>query len=519
MSRQILVLISLLSSVVLSESARILAVFPTPSISHQVVFRPLTQELARRGHEVVILTTDPVFPKGKSPANLTEIDVHDMSYDLWRKHFLAHATGKANDLYSQMEVLFDIALKIFHMQLNTSEFKKIIDEKQHFDLLLIEAWMKPAFLLTHFFKAPVIQVSSFGRVWSNYENMGAPVHPILYPISLRQRLCNLTLWEKMTELYSHWQFVNLYDQFERSEDEFNKKTYGSDTPSIHELSNNVDMLFLNIHPIFEGNTPWPPGIISTWGIHHKPEKPLPKDLQSYLDTSKHGVIYMSFGTNVDPANLPPETIQMFIKVFSKLPYDVLWKWNQDVLPGKTEKINISKWFPQSDLLRHPKVKLFITQGGLQSTDEAIVAGVPLIGIPMLGDQWYNVEKYLYLGIGLKLDIETITEEGLIRAINEVIDNERYRQNIKKLSTLMRDEPMSGLQRAVWWTEHVLRHGGARHLRAPAANISWAQYLELELVFVLLFAILVFVVIVFSVLRVLYTLLSKFSLTVSKKKLN
>nr|WMP40223.1 UDP-glucuronosyltransferase UGT33AY3 [Tuta absoluta] len=503
MSGQIYLLISLLCSVAISESARILAVFPTPSISHQVVFRPLTQELARRGHEVVILTPDPVFEKGQAPENLTEIDVHDMSYDLWRKHFLVHATGKADDLYKQVEVVFDLQLKIFHMQLNTSEFKKIIDEKQQFDLLLIEAWLKPVLLLTHFLKAPVIQVSSFGAIWDNYESFGAPGHPMLYPTSLHKRLYNLTLWEKMGELYSHWRFVNLMNNVEKSQDDFIKKTYGSDIPSLHELSNNVDMLFLNIHPIFEGNTPWPPGIISTWGIHQKPEKPLPKELQSYLDTSKHGVIYMSFGTNVDPAYLPPEKIQMFIKVFSKLPYDVLWKWNQDVLPGKSNNINISRWFPQSDLLRHPKVKLFITQGGLQSTDEAIVAGVPLIGIPMLGDQWYNTEKYVYHGIGKKLDIETITEEELMKTINEVIDKERYRHNIKNLGALMRDEPMSGLQRAVWWTEHVLRHGGARHLRAPAANISWSQYLELELVSVVVFALLALMVLVFVVFRIFY----------------
>ncbi|KAI5633117.1 UDP-glucoronosyl and UDP-glucosyl transferase domain-containing protein [Phthorimaea operculella] len=279
------------------------------------------------------------------------------------------------------------------------------------------------------------------------------------------------------------------------------------------------MLFLNIHPIWNGNAPWPPSIIHTWGIHHKPEKALPQDLQSYLDSSQNGVIYMSFGTNVDPANLPSERIQMFINTFSKLPYDILWKWSRDELPGKTKNIKISKWLPQSDLLRHPKVKLFITQGGLQSTDESIVAGVPLIGIPMFTDQWYNVEKYVHHGIGLKISLETVTEEELTYAINEVINNERYRNNIKKMGALMRDEPMSGLQRAVWWTEHVLRHGGARHLRAPAANISWAQYLELELVFILLLIFVSAIILVFSGFRMFYRLFTRFSFDIAKTKTN
>lgn len=75
---------------------------------------------------------------------------------------------------------------------------------------------------------------------------------------------------------------------------------------------------------------------------------------------------------------------------------------------------------------HPKIKLFITQGGLQSTDEAITAGVPLVGVPMFGDQWFNVELYTKLNIGKQLNIETLTREQLTHAINAVINDKRYK---------------------------------------------------------------------------------------------
>ncbi|CAB3225859.1 unnamed protein product [Arctia plantaginis] len=164
------------------------------------------------------------------------------------------------------------------------------------------------------------------------------------------------------------------------------------------------------------------------GLHQKPDKELPSDLKSYLDSSQNGVIYISFGTNVDPSLLPPEIIQTLVNAFSKLPYDILWKWNKDELPGRTSNIRISKWLPQSDLLKHPKIKLFITQGGLQSTDEAITAGVPLIGMPMLGDQWFNVERYEYHKIGIRIDMKILTAEKLIKAINTVIGDDSYRRN-------------------------------------------------------------------------------------------
>lgn len=68
--------------------------------------------------------------------------------------------------------------------------------------------------------------------------------------------------------------------------------------------------------------------------------------------------------------------------------------------------------------------MFVTQGGLQSTDEAIDSAVPLVGIPMLGDQWYNVNKYVELGIGEGLDPFTMTADDLVNAVNKVIANER-----------------------------------------------------------------------------------------------
>lgn len=66
----------------------------------------------------------------------------------------------------------------------------------------------------------------------------------------------------------------------------------------------------------------------------------------------------------------------------------------------------------------------MTQGGLQSTDEAIIAGVPLIGIPMFSDQFFNIEKYEYHKIGVRLDLGVLTEEKFNKAITKVILDDR-----------------------------------------------------------------------------------------------
>ncbi|KAJ8878993.1 hypothetical protein PR048_019599 [Dryococelus australis] len=64
--------------------ARILGVSPVTSVSHQIVYRAVTTELAKRGHELVVITTDPV--NDPTLANYTEIDISFL-YDFYRKNY------------------------------------------------------------------------------------------------------------------------------------------------------------------------------------------------------------------------------------------------------------------------------------------------------------------------------------------------------------------------------------------------------------------------------------------------
>ncbi|XP_030036366.2 UDP-glucuronosyltransferase 2B4 isoform X8 [Manduca sexta] len=409
---------------------------------------------------------------------------------------------------------------IFEQQILNEEVQDIIKNQNNtFDLLLIEQCFRSTWGLTHVIKAPVISVSSFGGIYGIYDKLGAPSHPLIYPDVVRQRLYDLTIWEKIGELYHNYYMNNMFDSYIEVENRSNRKLFGPDTPSVTELVKYMDMLFLNVHPIWEDNRPVPPNVVFMGGIHQKPEKQLPKELKTYLDSSKNGVIYISFGTNVMPSMLPPERIQILVKVFSKLPYDVLWKYDKDELPGRSKNIRLEKWLPQSDLLRHPKVKMFITQGGLQSTDEAITAGVPLIGVPMLGDQWYNVDHYVHHKIGLRLDMETLTEETFMDAVKTILNDDSYRKNIIRLREIMHDQPQKPLERAVWWAEHVIRHKGAKHLKSSAANLTWAEYYEIELISILLVALLSIVLVISSIIYFIWKYVSKnFITTVKFKKL-
>ena len=71
---------------------------------------------------------------------------------------------------------------------------------------------------------------------------------------------------------------------------------------------------------------------------------------------------------------------------------------------------------------HPNVKLFITQGGLQSLQETVHFGVPIIGIPLIADQFPNVRKLVYAEAGISLDFDSLNTDTVYTALKEVLFN-------------------------------------------------------------------------------------------------
>lgn len=267
-------------------AARILAVYPLPSISHQVVFRPLTDELVRRGHEVTVVTTDPKYPSGRAPKNLTEIDIHDLSYGIWRDTLLKKSFNSIQNIHDQMSVVFRTSDAVFFSVLKTKELQDIINKRHgEYDLILVEACIRPTMVFSHYFKVPIIQVSSMALQKYHLKAVGADTHPLLYPTQLQQRVHNLTTWEKLQQLYAYWRMENVIDEIEAEDTKILRSILGPDIPRINDLSKNVHMVLVNVHPIWVGNQPVPPNVVYMGGVHVPSPKPLPQVL-SYIYLSK-----------------------------------------------------------------------------------------------------------------------------------------------------------------------------------------------------------------------------------------
>lgn len=70
------------------------------------------------------------------------------------------------------------------------------------------------------------------------------------------------------------------------------------------------------------------------------------------------------------------------------------------------------------------MKVFITHGGKLSTIESVYHGVPIIGIPVYGDQKMNMATAVELGYGIIVPYKYLTKEVLSLAIKEITENPR-----------------------------------------------------------------------------------------------
>lgn len=133
-------------------------------------------------------------------------------------------------------------------------------------------------------------------------------------------------------------------------------------PHVGDLFRNTSLFLVNVHKSISKPRPQMPGIVHYGGAYIKSPKPLPSDLQNYLDNSKHGVIIFSLGSYVKSSDLPKEKIDAIINVLGKIKQNVVWKFEDETYPVPSNVL-VKKWLPQTDILAHPNVILFITHGG------------------------------------------------------------------------------------------------------------------------------------------------------------
>ena len=267
----------------------------------------------------------------------------------------------------------------------------------------------------------------------------------------------------------------------------------------------------------DGLRPVMPKTILAGFMSCTPAKPLPEELETFIQESEHGVIFVSFGSVVKASKMPEAKRQAMLAVFSRLKQRVIWKW-EEPMEDAPSNVLVSSWLPQTSLLAHPRVKLFITHGGAGSIQETVCHKTPIVGVPIGSDQFLNVAEVVSKGVGQQVGWHGMTEDSLHTAVTEVLGDSSYQEAVTRLryshphnykgtkqlldvpSDLIMDQATHPLERAVWWLEYLLRHPHNPDMRPVTHGLHWTQFFLLDVIVVVLLAITVLGVIIVKLVR-------------------
>ncbi|KAL4112573.1 hypothetical protein QTP88_016328 [Uroleucon formosanum] len=481
-----------LRTVTVGEAARILAVETIAGKSHWYFMSSLLRSLTDAGHTVTVFTP---FPEGDR-ANYTEVDT-SRDFPLKLDMDVMQTIRQFKDPLVFTNIVSGLARFYCDAVCGNRKLAELMASgvRDRYDLLLIEplgidcvSYVANALGLSVIYSIPSPMLTAVEGRFTGHISNPASVSNLLanyaVPVTFVQRLTNTVL---LTYGVAKGQYDQLITKFT------NPRPYDL-VPTV-----NPSIIFQNSHYVSESSRPVTPNVIYVGGIHLKPAKTIPKDILDFIEDSPQGVIFFTFGSTIKVSSLPKHIEQSFKEALANIPQRVLWKYEGE-MKDKPKNVMTRKWFPQREILLHPKVKLFISHGGMSGVYETVDGGVPVLGFPVFYDQPRNIENLVLNGMAISMDLLSITTEKLSTAISELINNEKYARNAKIASDRFKDRPMTPQQSVVYWTEYVIRHKGAPHLKSHALNLTWYQYLLLDIIVAALVIVFLVTFVIFKVFK-------------------
>ncbi|KAM4609076.1 UDP-glucuronosyltransferase-like [Polymixia lowei] len=471
--------------------------------SHWLSMKILVKELVLRGHEVMVLVPETSLLIQGSDSYRTETfqvpytkEQLDANFNQLRESLFSKPPG-IMDLFVNVKRLTDFtSLQVTGCEsllYNQPLMSRLRGEG--FDLVLTDPFLPCGSILAYTFSIPAVYFLRGIPCGLDVKAAQCPSPPSYVPrffsgntdyMNFPQRVKNMVMF-MMENFICHISFVHF--------DELTSRYLENDM-TYKDLIGHGAIWLLRYDFIFEWPRPQMPNMVLIGGINCAKRGPLEADLKEFVDGSgDDGFVVFTLGSMV--SQMPEDKAKQFFDAFRQIPQRVVWRYTGVVPEDMPKNIKLLKWLPQNDLLGHPKAKAFITHGGTHGIYEAICNGVPMVMMPLFGDQGDNVHHMVARGVAEEINVFEVTSESLLEVLNKVINDKSYKEKMSELSSLHLDRPTEPLDLAVFWTEFVMRHKGAEHLRPAAHDLNWIQYYSLD---VFGFLAVIFATVIFVTLK-------------------
>ncbi|KAM8939059.1 UDP-glucuronosyltransferase 2A2-like [Pelodytes ibericus] len=468
-------------------------IWPTEG-SHWLNIKIIVNELISRGHNVTILMPTGSAYIGPSEKTFPEhYEIYKVNYSkedvmsVINKFVNVWTYEKPNinffQFYQRLSKVTNLWLQMMKNNCHSVLKNQALLAKlkaQHHNVLLADPVSLCGDLVAMELGIPFIYSLRFTPGSTVERHCGKmPSPPSFTPAVLSELTDRMSFIERLQNIVSYqvqdYIFSSLWGEF----DYYYSDILGRPT-SFCEIMGKAEIWLIRTYWDFEYPRPTLPNFEFVGGLHCTPAKPLPEEMEKIVQSSgDHGVVVFSLGSMVK--NLSEERSNVIAAALSQLPQKVIWRYSGKKPADLGENTIVYEWIPQNDLLGHPKTKAFITHGGTNGIYEAIYHGIPMVGIPLFGDQPDNMVHMKTKGMAVMLDLNKMQTQDLVDAVNTVINNPTYKENALRISSIHHDQPVKPLDRAVFWIEFVMRHKGAKHLRPASHELTWYQYHCLDVI--------------------------------------
>ncbi|KAL3512889.1 hypothetical protein ACH5RR_025606 [Cinchona calisaya] len=157
------------------------------------------------------------------------------------------------------------------------------------------------------------------------------------------------------------------------------------------------------------------------------------------------VLYVAFGTQ---AEISKEQILEIAKGLEQSEVNFLWvirSKGMEILEGFEERVKsrgliVREWVDQMEILRHKSVKGFLSHCGWNSVTESICAGVPILAMPFMAEQYLNARLIAEeFGAGLRIWPSNGSVKGFVKSeevekrVREMMDGENGKEIREKMT--------------------------------------------------------------------------------------
>uniref|UniRef100_A0A0N4ZAL4 glucuronosyltransferase n=1 Tax=Parastrongyloides trichosuri TaxID=131310 RepID=A0A0N4ZAL4_PARTI len=430
-------------------------------------------------------------------------------------------SGKTKEMFNMM---IDNFVKSCEYFISNKEFMDfMVNEK--FDIAFSHMYEYCPIGIIHHAKIPSwIWMSSGALVDHMAYDLGVPLPSSYVPPMMADMGDKMTFYQRIKSFIGHTIYPYMYHtSITDRETELFRRIISPDFPSLRELSKNCSLAMVNSNELYDIPKPTLHKIINIGGLgmSKKDAKPLEGIFKEASENKNvKGMIVFTFGSVANATFMPIEWKQSFMKAFAQFQeYEFFFRYDgNDMEELRPKNVHLLKWLPQADLLQHPKTKMIITHGGYNSLQESILAGIPMLCVPLFGDQPRNSRLAEKHGFGLYLAKSDINQKNIYKSIKTIIDDDSYSKKIKRIQQMILKQPVSSEDLLLKWTEFLAEFKTLENMVPYGTKLGFIQYYQVDVIVFLLTIILsVFLIILFSLKKLVCCITKRYCGCTDKKQ--